>query len=83
MSLNVEGLSMPKDEYLSRLLMQPDVDVLHLQETHLRQQSSISHPNRDGISEKRTGNNIKTTSKQSATGFLQFKKISKDSPALC
>ena len=35
-SLNVEGLSMPKCEFLSRLLKKHDGVALHLQETHLR-----------------------------------------------
>ena len=35
-SLNVEGLSMSKCEYLNRLLKKHGVDKLHLQETHLR-----------------------------------------------
>ena len=42
MSLNVEGLSMPKCEYLSRLFMKHDVDVLHLQKTHLRKEEAPS-----------------------------------------
>ena len=42
MSLNVEGLSMPKSEYLSRLLKKHNVDVLHLQKTHLRKDETLS-----------------------------------------
>ena len=42
MSLNVEGLSMPRCKYLSRLLKSHDVVVLHLQETHLTKDKAPS-----------------------------------------
>ena len=42
MSLNVEGLLMPKCEYLSELLRKHDVAVLHLQETHLTKDKAPS-----------------------------------------
>ena len=44
---------------------------------------SIHYPNRDEIFDKQTENSIKNTSKQTATGFLQLRKVSKDSPAFC
>ena len=43
MSLNVEGHSMLKCEYLSRLLKKHDMDVLHLQKTHLRKAEACSN----------------------------------------
>ena len=42
LSLNVEGLSMAKCEYLSRLLVSSSVDVLLLQETHVGQTAAAS-----------------------------------------
>ena len=42
MSLNVEGLSKAKCEYLSELLTRHSIDVLALQETHIHENSSPS-----------------------------------------
>lgn len=42
MSLNIEGISMQKCDYLSRLLNELDIDILLLQETHLELDSAPS-----------------------------------------
>ena len=53
MSLNIEGISMAKCDYLSRLLIKKDTDVLLLQETHI---DAAAPPSRYQIS----GNRILT-----------------------
>ena len=41
MSLNVEGISMHKCEYLGRLLKNHNIDILLQQETHLEKKSTL------------------------------------------
>ena len=57
LSLNVEGISMEKCDYLAKLLQKHDIDILLLQETHLEPKS----PPHDHISlalQKSTRNTI-------------------------
>ena len=42
LSLNVEGLSMPKCDYLANLLAKHDIDILALQETHIGDEAAPS-----------------------------------------
>ena len=51
MSLNVEGISMQKCDYLSRLLRKHNIDILLLQETHLEQTSAPSRSHIAGYTE--------------------------------
>ena len=50
LSLNVEGISMSKCEYLSKLLRKHNVDIALLQETHLTDNSQPSRYNINGYS---------------------------------
>ena len=51
MSLNIEGISMQKCDYLSRLLKEEDIDILPLQETHLELHSAPSRSTIAGYTE--------------------------------